>query len=244
MFEQELGRFVTAAHGFVSASQPQFADSADLELRQGIERILLEGVVMLEQAGAIRLDLQGAYGVYSTASDHTFSVYKAAEQMIYGRYSRLTHTDRAPFAPISVLRTAVELRLRRAFGLQSFLNPKNNVTKPIQLSDVFDVVLVYERQIQSAVDLHDVRRVYKWSNPYLHAGRRDFIWTAGFALQFLRPLFVGPKQLKSRSGWSIHGGLEMPIQVWNRIRRHFEKIANKNGSILLPVHPSPECVLY
>jgi len=165
MFEQELGRYVTAAHGFVSASQPRFAESTDLELREGIERILFEGVVMLEQAGAIRLDLQGAYGAYSTASDHTFPVYKAAEQMIYGRYSGLTHIDRAPFAPISVLRTAVELRLRRAFGLQSFLNPKNNGTKPIQLSDVFDVVLVYERQIQSAVDLHDVRRVYKWSKP-------------------------------------------------------------------------------
>lgn len=244
MFESELDRFIRSGRGFLNKQSPPYPHATEHELREGLQDLLFAAPVLLEAAGAIRLDLPGAYGAYSAGSDHTFPVFKAAEQMIYGRYSGLTHTDRAPFAPVPILRTALELRIRRAFGIQSFLNPNNYATKPIQVGDLFDVILQFERQIDASVDLHDVRRVYKWSNPYLHAGRRDFVWTAGFALQFLRPLFVGPETLKSRGGWSIHGGLEMPRVVWEKVRRHFEKIAVKKKLILLPVHPTPECVLF
>jgi hypothetical protein len=90
-----------------------------------------------------------------------------------------------------------------------------------------------------------VNRLYKWSNPYLHAGRRDYVWVAGFGLQFLRPLFVGPKQLHSRGGWSMNGGLEMPVQVWTRVRRHFEKHAKRKGWLLNYAGPDEaECVLF
>jgi len=244
MFESELDRYIESGRGFLNATSPTYPQAREHEIREGLQDLLFAAPVLLEAAGAIRLDLPGAYGAYSVGADHTFPVFKAAEEMIYGRYSGLTHTDRAPFAPVSILRTAIEIRVRRAFGIQSFLDPHNHSTKPIQFSDLFDVILQFERQINAAVNLHDVRRIYKWSNPYLHAGRRDFVWTAGFALQFLRPLFVGPEKLKSRGGWSIHGGLEMPSEVWDRVRRHFEKIAVKKKLVLLPLDARPECVLY
>src|ERR1700687_5730803 len=82
-----------------------------------------------------------------TVPDRTFEVFKAAEQTIYGRYSGLTHTDRAAFAPVSILRTSIELRMRRAFGIQSYLDPRNENTKPIQMGELFDVVFSFARQI-------------------------------------------------------------------------------------------------
>lgn len=244
MFESEINRYISAAKAFLGEVNPLYGTSTEREIREGLVDLLFAATVLLESAGAIRLGLPGAYGAYSTGRDHTFPIFKAAEQMIYGRYSGLTHTDRVGAAPVAVLRTAIEVRMRRAFEVQSFIDPTNYSTKPIQLSDLFDVVLQFERQIHAAVNLHDVRRIYKWSNPYLHAGRRDFVWTAGYTLQFLRPLFVGPEKLKSRGGWSIHGGLEMPAAVLERVRRHFEKQAKKKSLILLPVEPSPECVLF
>ncbi len=245
MFQAELDRFCNAAKSFTERSVGPFAGATEMELRQGISEILLDAIVMLERAGAIRLELPGAYGVYRIDHDRTFEVFKAAEQTLYGRYSGLTHTDRAPFAPVSILRTAIELRLRRAFGVQSYFDPKNDNPKPIPLSELFDVVFQFERQIHASVDLHDVNRIYKWSNPYLHAGRRDYVWCASFALQYLRPLFVGPEQLQSRGGWSLNGGLEMPVKVWNRVRQHFEKEAKRRGLLLnLAEQDQAECVLF
>jgi hypothetical protein len=245
MFQAELDRFCKAVDVGVQHNDSPFAGATRMELRQGIYELLLDAIVMLERAGAIRLDLPGAYDVYRINHDRTFEVFKAAEQMIYGRYSRLTHTDRAAFAPVSVLRTAIELRMRRAFGVQSYHDPRNDGAQPIQLSKLFEVIFSFERQIHASVDLHDVNRVYKWSNPYLHAGRRDYVWVAGFGLQFLRPLFFGPKQLRSRSGWSMNGGLEMPAEVWTRVRRHFEKHAKRKGWLLNNAHPDEaECVLF
>ncbi len=200
MFQAELDRFCNAAKAFAEHSNGPLTGATEIEVRQGISEILLDAIVMLERAGAIRLELPGAYGVHRINHDRTFEVFKAAEQMLYGRYSGLTHTDRAPFAPVSILRTAIELRLRRAFGVQSYFDPKNDNPKPIPLSELMDVIFQFERQIYASVDLHDVNRMYKWSNPYLHAGRRDYVWCASFALQYLRPLFVGPEQLRSRGG--------------------------------------------
>jgi hypothetical protein len=173
MFQSELDHFCSAASKFAQHKDAPLAAAIDMELRQGISELLLDAIVMLERAGAIRLDLSGAYGVYRIDHDRTFEVFKAAEQTIYGRYSGLTHTDRAAFAPVSILRTSIELRMRRAFGIQSYLDPRNENTKPIQMSELFDVVFSFARQIYASVDLHDVNRLYKWSSPYLHAGRRD-----------------------------------------------------------------------
>jgi hypothetical protein len=245
MFQSELDHFCSAASKFAQHKDAPLAAAIDMELRQGISELLLDAIVMLERAGAIRLDLSGAYGVYRIDHDRTFEVFKAAEQTIYGRYSGLTHTDRAAFAPVSILRTSIELRMRRAFGIQSYLDPRNENTKPIQMSELFDVVFSFARQIYASVDLHDVNRLYKWSNPYLHAGRRDYVWVAGFGIQFLRPLFVGPKHLRSRGGWSMNGGLEMPAEVWTRVRRHFEKHAKRKGWQLNYAAPNEaECVLF
>jgi hypothetical protein len=244
MFSEEARRFITAGKSLLQAGFFPSRAVSEREVAEGLGHLLFEAVVLLEIAAGHRHQLDGYYGAYSVGRDHTFPVFKAAEQAIYGRYSGLTHTDRAPFAPIAALRTAIELRVRRAFGLQSFLDQGNFGLTPISMSSIFDELFKFERQIGSLVDLRDVYRIYRWTNPYLHAGRKDFVWLAGYALQFLRPLFVGPPPTP-RGGFNMDAGIEMPQEVWNRIRRPFEREAKRKGLILLDGrHVRPECVLH
>lgn len=242
MFERETGRYISAGLHCAPDSIAPFKNSNELEIREGLRRNLRDAFIMLESAGTIRLDLQGAYGAWAVGEYHTFPMFKAAEQLTYGRYSGLTHTDEAEHVSSAILRMAIELRIRRAFEIQSFLNTKTGELTPISFSEIMEKVLAQAKHIHCPVDLHDVNRIYRWTNPYLHAGRKSYTWQAGFCLQHLRPLFVGPQTLKSRGGRSMNGGLEMPRIVWERIRRPFTK--TKSGVVLFPDEPHPECILY
>ena len=94
--------------------------------------------------------------------------------------------------------------MRAGFAAAGKLNHSNRSRD--RLSAVFDEINKHASSIQLQVDLHDVMKVYRWTNPYLHAGWRDFVWVPGYVLQFLRPLFVGPDKgpLEDRS---INGGM-------------------------------------
>ena len=167
------------------------------------------------------LNLFGVYGAWSRRVDEPFEVYKGAEQIVYGKYSGLTHADRAPYTPIAVLRTAIEIRLRSAFGIQGYIDTSNNSFVPIDLRRLFDAVSEYLSKIEFAVDFHDIDKIYKWCNFYLHGGWRDFPWVVGFVVQFLRPLFADQND-RPDGGWSIHGGIRMNREDWRAIRSRFE----------------------
>ena len=117
--------------------------------------------------------------------------------------------------------------MRAGFAAAGKLNHSNRSRD--RLSAVFDEINKHASSIQLQVDLHDVMKVYRWTNPYLHAGWRDFVWVPGYVLQFLRPLFVGPDKgpLEDRS---INGGIQMPREVWRAVRAHFEESGRRKGN--------------
>jgi hypothetical protein len=223
MMDAEVKRYCGAVQAFAAASQPPYADVTIQTLHRALESHLHHGLILLEQAGHALLELPTMYGAWSRRIEHPFEIFKGAEQHIYGAYSWMTHTDRAPYAPVAVLRTAIEMRIRGAFGVQGYIDETNNSLVPIDLSRVFDAVRPHLSTVQFAVDFHDVVRIYRWSNFYLHGGWRDFEWVPGFALQYLRPLFADQKDTPD-GGWSIDGGIRMPRGVWRDIRSHFERV--------------------
>ncbi len=221
MMDAEVKQYGKAIRAFSGTSQPPYADVTIETLHRALNSHLRHGVVLLEQAGHALLDLPTVYGAWSRRKEHPFEIFKGAEQHIYGAYSWMTHADRAPYAPVAVLRTAIELRIRGAFGIQGYIDENNNSLVPIDLGRVFDAIRPHLSKLEFAVEFHDVVRIYRWSNFYLHAGWRDFEWVPGFALQYLRPLFADQKT--SNGGWSIDGGIRMPRSVWRDIRNHFER---------------------
>lgn len=69
---------------------------------------------------------------------------------------------RAPFTPIAVLRTAIEIRIRSAFGIQGYEEPANDNFVPIDLSSLFEQIRPRLAQIQFAVDFNDTAAGYRY----------------------------------------------------------------------------------
>lgn len=183
-------------------------------LHRALHEILRHARILLEQAGAGVTGLPGYYGAWRRTYDTSFEVIQASRQAIYGAYSGLAFADRAPWVSIAILRTAIELRLREAFMIWGFVSeskPENVV--PIDMSTIFDAIAPSEKEISFAVDIHDVWKVYRWSNHYLHAGFRDYPWVPGFLLHYMWPLFVG-----AQGSRSMNAGIQMSEVTWKTVR--------------------------
>lgn len=220
MLDAEARKYIKAAAVFERTPSP-YTDTRLEILHDGLHTILAHGIILFEQASHCLLELPGTYGGWRRTQEHPFEIYRGAEQAVYGRFSGMTFKDRAPFIGVAVLRTAIENRLRSAFGVYSYTDTRNASLVPIALSELFDAIRPHLSNIEFAVDFHDVARIYRWSNPYLHAGSRDFIWVAGYALEYLHPLFAG-------GALSVDGGIRMPRQTWRQIRQSFEEPTRPN----------------
>jgi hypothetical protein len=228
MLDSELTRYFRAIQLFAATSAPYAANASMYVLHEALKDCLDDGIVLLEQAGHFILNLPFAYGAWSRRVEHAFEIFKGAEQIVYGRFSGLTRDDRAPFTPVAVLRTAIEFRIRSAFGIQGYEDSSNNSFVPIDLSSLFEEIGPRLARIDFAVDFHDIVKVYKWCNAYLHGGWRDFVWVPGYALQFLRPLFADNRPTRG-GGLSLDGGVRMPREVWHEIRGAFDRSNARSG---------------
>lgn len=234
MFAAEAMRYANAVARADFAAMVRFGDAAVHELCEGLRDLLLDAVVLLEQAGHALLDCPGVYGAWRSRFDMPFEIYKAAEQATYGKYSLLTHIDRAPFVGIALLRVAIETRLRAAFRVYAYEQAANRSIQPIGVSELLEAIDRHCPSAVFAVDRHDVARIYRWTNFYLHAGRRDFSWTPGCAVQYLRPFISGRPQ--PDGGWSINNGVMVPRAEWEAVQQHFVDQAQPGRTF--PVSPA------
>ncbi|VBT33943.1 Uncharacterised protein [Burkholderia pseudomallei] len=232
MLDKEATRYCNVIDSFsqaISQGAPIFSENATVDtLHRALREMMRYALILLEDAASGVTDVPGYFGAWRRRHETPFEVFKGTEQIIYGTYSGMTHTDRAPYIPVAVLRTAIELRLRDAFCVSSYVNPsKPEELIPIDLSKLFDAIQTRQKDIDFAVDLHDVWKIYRWSNFYLHSGVRDFPWVPGFLLQYLRPLFGG-RDIGENGAWSIHGGIQMKRETWHAVREalrpRFERI--------------------
>ena len=231
MLDSEVKGYCRAVSGFENQGS-SYAEAIIYTLHRALKAHFEHGRILLEQAGHALLHRPGVYGAWSRRRENPFEVYKGAEQIVYGTFSGMTHTDRAPYTPIAVLRTAIEIRLRSAFGIEGYIDSTNNAFVPIDLSRLFDAVREHLPKMEFAVDFHDIVKIYKWCNFYLHGGWRDFPWVVGFAVQFLRPIFADQKATPA-GGWSSCGGIRMNREDWRAIRSHFEQVGQKEKNGLL-----------
>jgi hypothetical protein len=133
-------------------------------------------------------------------------------------------------------------RRNTAFGVQSYFDPCNLRADPIGLSRLFDVLNQHRNVIQFAVPLADIERIYRWSNPYLHAGWRDYPWVAGFVVRFLRTLFVGVDP-PGATKMSLHSGIRLNRLTWHAIQQPFIDEAKKRRRHLITItEQQAECV--
>lgn len=219
MLDKEATRYCTQIDAFSQATSVFSEEATVHTLHCALLEMMRYARILLEDAARNVTDVPGYFAAWRRKRETPFEIYKGTEQIIYGTYSGMTHVDRAPYTPIAVLRTAIELRLRGAFCVSSYVNPeKPDDLIPIDLSKLFEAIQTKQKDIQFIVDLHDVWKIYRWSNFYLHGGARDFPWVPGFLFQYLRPLFADPGT-SSNGSWNINGGIRMKRETWQAVRK-------------------------
>lgn len=218
MLDREATRYCDSIDA-LSQSPSAFAKEAAVHtLHSALLEMMRYALILLEDAAHNVTEVSGYFAAWRRNRETPFEVYKGTEQIIYGVYSGMTHADRAPYTPVAVLRTAIELRLRGAFCVSSYVNPnKPDDLIPIDLSKLFEAIQIHQKDIEFIVNLHDVWKIYRWSNFYLHGGARDFPWVPGFLLQHLRPLFADPRT-NANGSWSMNGGIRMKRETWHAVR--------------------------
>lgn len=218
MLDSEARRYCKTIDGFWNETSVVAEEAVVHTLHRALKEMMSYATILLEDAAREVTNLHGYFAAWRRTHETAFEIFKGAEQVVYGTYSRMTHTDRTPYISVAVLRTAIEIRIRQAFCVSSFIDPtKPEDLVPIDLSKLFEAIQTRQGEIEFAVDFHDVWKIYRWSNFYLHAGVRDFPWVSGFLIQYLRPLFADQRRGPNGS-WNINGGIRMKREAWQAVR--------------------------
>jgi hypothetical protein len=214
MLDAEVQRYCAAIQPWSAGPLQPPPDAVVHTLHRALVDHLRYARTLLELAGDCVSGVPGYYRSWRAPIDSAFEVGQAARQIVYGTYSGMAFADRAPSVPVAILRTTIELRLREAFNVWGLVNAADDTdVVPIDMSTLFRSVVAQQQSITFAVDIHDVWKIYRWSNQYLHAGQRDFPWVVGFLLHYIWPFLAGQMNVPN-----IYSGIQLTEDAWRSVR--------------------------
>ena len=187
-------------------------------LHRFVKNVLLDSKALFEHWGARRAAVPGAFGVFINEYTHPVEFYHGAQQTIYGHGSfGLSYVDNHVELAIASIRQALEIRLRRAFGLIGKEAICDGAFHPVPISELLDVMRLHRAAVRMPVPLHNVKRIYHWASMCLHTGFRSYAWTSPRVLDYLRPLLVGGETAPCR--YSVDSGIGVTNSSFDAIRK-------------------------
>ena len=187
-----------------------------------VEQVLLDSLVLFEDWGTDRAGVPQVFGVGKNKFTHPLNFYHGARQTIYGHGSfGLSFSENHSELAVATIRQAVEIRLRRAFGLIGKEAISDQTFHPVAISELLDVLKDYVEQVQMPVSLHNLVRINHWANLLLHSGMRHYAWTPPRVLDYLRPFLVGGENVGGR--WTVHSGVRLTRASFKAIQEALKK---------------------
>jgi hypothetical protein len=163
------------------------------------------------------------FGIPEDPFLHPYELYAELTHVFFGDLSEgLLHN-----CYISLIRQAIEARVRWAFGVLGKHNSKENVPGPVSLGQIFKVLKKdlkeHNHYLESAVPIQTLERIYSWANICTHIGLKDFIWKPVLAMKHLEPLFL------NRRDDSIDSGIVLDAATLNLIRDLVAREVNRSS---------------
>lgn len=163
-------------------------------------------------------------------------MHNALRQAIYGNVSYNSYADYEPGAGMAVVRQLIELRIRKAFGIEGYITAQGG-KKPIPMSQIFAVLK--KHKFASSPNIHSIERIYSFPNIYMHSGRIPFSWFPLFFEYVLRPISFGNQTISSVGySWDIKNAITITKSELNAIQE--EVVALKKDAKEL-IYSEPEC---
>lgn len=153
---------------------------------------------------------------------HYMSVHQVLRQSLYGQVSCNSFADMEISASIAIIRQLVELRVRRAFGVISYIEKDSWKLVPLDLSQVFDCLKKHKNDIDFPLKIENIERIYKWANMYIHSGKCELSWVPYYIDLVLKKFSFGDQ---SEKGWDVKNAILTSSTVIQRI--HEELLIDK-----------------
>ena len=197
---------------------------------------IMQDLDQLKNLYSIEIENDLSYPASVNRPTHIMELHNVLRQALYGNISFHSFVDYETAAPIAVIRQIIELRIRRAIGVLSYIDESSNNIYPLKMTKVFEIIKKYP-DISFPNQLTYLERIYQWSNLYIHSGKVDFAWITFFLEKYLRPLSFGNK--KDDGNWSSYNAITVTRETLDKIK---EDIQELNPSFQL-LTCSPECDL-
>ena len=154
---------------------------------------------------------------------------------------RLVNYDEISYSSISVflLRQSIEITILRALGIYSFVDI-NNCEQKIKLDKIIDFIEKNKKYIKIPVEMPILKKIIKWSNPYVHKAVMNLHWQIIIAQKVLLPLFVGGKD---KNSWSIHGAIKINKKFYHNDLEQDLIIYLKLKNTKIIKFNKPDCLL-
>jgi hypothetical protein len=182
-----------------------------------VRPVLLDSVLLFEDWGTHRLGVPGVFGIGKNPVEHIMAFYQGARQTIYGHGSwGLSFADNHADLATATIRQAIEVRLRRAFGVFGKVRKSDDSIHPVPLSDLLDAIDVHKATVTFPVRFENIKRINGWTNMYLHAALKLYAWCPPRALAFTREFLLG--QQAQGSSHNSKAGVILDMATFDKIR--------------------------
>lgn len=173
------------------------------------------------------MDLENLYrGDKLQRSQHTMSMYQTYRQLVFGQCSFHSFVEKEVNMSITLIRQAIEVRVRRAIGVLGIEN-SNGIVEPLPMSTIFKVLGDYKSEVKFAVPLDKLIRIYNWANIFVHTGVVTYRWLPVMLEKYLKPILIGQK--KDEKNWHIDNGIEMSSETYEKIKEVLSEALKENS---------------
>lgn len=161
---------------------------------------------------------------WSSSHNPLFLMSSELHKLLYGNHTPLSREDMHIYPAISTLRIMIEVKIRYALGIIGLKNKMNNTIDPIPLSKILLTLDKYVKngKVFFSVSYENIKKIYSWTNIYIHSGHKGYIWYPFIFEEYLSPFFHGRNVELKNSGWNIKAGIRIKKSDLEQIRKDIE----------------------
>lgn len=199
-----------------------------------VENLMIDSLVLLRETASLHSGLDES-GLHKNPVTQLREFYVTARYLIYGAFAVGHHSD----VSISVIRQALEIRLRRAFGVIAKVD-SSGTQHPIPLSEIITVLERFSNRLDMTIPLCSLKRINGWANMYLHSGFKEYAWAAPRVLEYLSTFLLGGRPAPGYLA-TVNGGVITDKETFRQIREQLQQRYEPDFQLL--AHAQEHCDL-
>lgn len=220
---ESLERIHQNIHNIYSSTVYKKLDCELIKLKD----VIIDSLLLINDCEKYFEEKPDIFDLWKRHTLQSTTIYAASEQL-FRRFIEHNHIGSFPIQTTSIflIRQAIEVKLSNCFGISRIINNNGKIIK-VQPILFIDLIKIGGDKINFPIETSLLRKIYDWTNAYIHYGFIPYIWEIEWALHILKPLFTDPAS-------NIHYSLRSPVSIeysfYDEIEEHIKNIIVKRNS--------------